>query len=83
MTSEDKAQAGSQPSKQRRRAVKKAPAWLAMEPCCWCLDQGCECEEPPAGTKGTACPRCVKLHIMCKRARVEGDEEEEKEEVPE
>ena len=33
--------------------------------------------------KGTACPRCVKLHITCKQVRVEGDEEEEEEEVPE
>ena len=53
-----------------------------LSPCCWCLDQGYECEEPLAGTKGTVCPRCAKLHIMCKQARMEGDEEEE-EEVPE
>ena len=54
-----------------------------LSPCCWCLDQGYECEEPLAGTKGTMCPRCAKLHIMCKQARMEGDEEEEEEEVPE
>ena len=61
---EDKA--GSQPPKQRRRVVKKALAWLTMEPCHWCLNQGYECEEPPVGTKRTVCLRCVKLHIMCK-----------------
>ena len=77
MTSEN--EAGSQPPKWRRRAAKKALVQLAMEPCHWCLDQGYECEEPPAGMKGTACPRCMKLHIMCKQARVEGDEEEEEE----
>ena len=70
-------EAGSQPPKRRRRVAKKVPAWLAMEPCCCCLDRGYECEKPLAGMKGTACPRCVKLHITCKRARVEGDKEEE------
>ena len=29
--------------------------------------------------KGTMCLRSMKLHIMCKRARVEGDKEEEEE----
>ena len=75
MTSED--EAGSQPPKRRRRAAKKALVQLTMEPCCCCLDRGYECKEPPVGTKGTACPRCAKLHITCKQVRVEGNEKEE------
>ena len=75
-------EAGSQPPKRRRQAPKKALVRLTMEPCHQRLDRGYKCEEPPAGMKGTVCPRCAKLHITCKRARVEGDKEEE-EEVPE
>ena len=70
---------GSQQPKRKRRAGKKGPARLALEPCRHCIDQGELCEEPPAGSKGTACKRCARLHITCKRAQ--GDEDEDEEEV--
>ena len=38
------------------------------------------CEEPPAGSKGTASKRCTRLHITCKRVQGDKDEEEEEEE---
>ena len=62
---------------------KKGPARLALEPCRHCIDRGELCEEPPAGLKGTACKRCMRLHIMCKRAWGDEDEEEEEEVVVE
>ena len=70
---------GSQQPKRKRRAGKKGPARLALEPCRHCIDQGEPCEEPLVGSKGTACKRCARLHITCKRAQ--GDEDEEEEEV--
>ena len=54
-----------------------------LEPCCRCIDRGEGCEEPLAGSKGTACNRCARLHITCKRVQSNEDEEEEKEEVVE
>ena len=52
-----------------------------LEPCRRCIDRGKPCEEPPAGSKGTACKRCTRLHIMCKRAWGNEDKEEEEEVV--
>ena len=74
---------GSQQPKQKRRAGKKGPAQLMLEPCRRCIDWGEACEEPPVGSKGTACKRCTRLHITCKRVRGDEDKEEEEEEVVE
>ena len=74
---------GSQQPKRKRRAGKKGPARLTLEPCRCCIDRGELCEEPPVGSKGTACKRCARLHITCKRARGDEDKEEEEEVVVE
>ena len=81
MTSDD--DTGSQQPKRKRRAGKKGPARLALEPCRRCIDRGELCKEPPAGSKGTACKRCARLHITCKWVRGDEDEEEEEEVVVE
>ena len=52
-----------------------------LEPCHCCIDWGEVCEESLAGSKGTACKRCMRLHIMCKRAWGDKEEEEEEEVV--
>ena len=79
MTSED--HTGSQQPKWKRQVGKKGPAQLTLKPCCCCINQGELCKEPLAGSKGTVCKRCVRLHITCKRAP--GDEDKEEEEVVE
>ena len=47
-----------------------------LEPCRRCINQGELWKEPPAGSKGTACKRCARLHITCKRVQGNEDEEE-------
>ena len=74
---------GSQQPKRKKWAGKKRPARLVLEPYHHCVDWGKACEEPPAGSKGTACKRCTWLHIMCKRAWGDKEEEEEEEVVVE
>ena len=74
---------GSQQPKQKRQVGKKGPARLALEPCRRCINRGEPCEEPLAGSMGTVCKRCARLHITCKRAWGNEDEEEEGEVVVE
>ena len=74
---------GSQQPKWKRQAGKKGPVRLALEPCCRCIDWGKACEEPLVGSKGTACKRCMRLHITCKQAWGNEAKEEEEEEVVE
>ena len=45
---------------------KKGLMWLMLESCQCCIDWGEPCKEPPAGSKGTACKRCPRLHITYK-----------------